>query len=132
MILYRRQNKSGKSSAESEGSPDEVFILEFLDRYMFEFFFPNLAKQQNTLSTFEGGRQWEEKARGADGQFAATKVFSSLSISFTHFFSLQVSVQLCRGKGEKANCKYQKRASEEVERFRKPDRLPFLSTMHVD
>ena len=27
MIVIRRQNKSGKSSAESEGSPDEVLIF---------------------------------------------------------------------------------------------------------
>ena len=45
MILYRRQNKSGKSSAESEGSPDEVFILEFLDICMFRFLFPTCTKQ---------------------------------------------------------------------------------------
>ena len=45
---------------------------------------------------------------------------------------LQVSLQLRRGKGKEADGKYKKGTSEEVERFRKQERLPFLSTMHVE
>ena len=46
------------------------------------------TEQQNILSTFEGWRQWQEKARGADGQFAASKVFSLIFHQFFHIFFL--------------------------------------------
>ena len=53
-------------------------------------------------------------------------------LGFVSLDPLQVSLQLRRGKGKEADGKYQEGTSEEVERFRKPDRLSFLSTMHVD
>ena len=133
MILFRRQNKSGKSSAESEGSPDEVLIWNFvIETCLCLNSNSELFKTKNISTTFEGGRQWQEKARSADGQLAATEVFFQLLTVSHIFFLLQVPLQLCGGEGEEADGKHQEGESEEVERFRKPDRLPFLSTVHVD
>ena len=98
-ILFRRQNKSGKSSAESEGSPDEVLIWNFvIETCLCLDSNSQLDKTKDISATFEGGRQWEEKARGADGQFAATEVFPQLSSVSHIFFAPGLSPTLRRGR----------------------------------
>ena len=65
--------------------------------------------------------------------FSSSLIYNVWSTSrFIWSDPLQVSLQLRRGKGKEADGKYQEGTSEEVERFRKQERLPFLSTMHVE
>ena len=115
MIVIRRQNKSGKSSAESEGSPDEVLIWNFvIETCLCLDSNSQLDKTKDISATFEGGRQWEEKARSADGQFAATEVFSPTFIRFPHFLCSRSLSNSAEGKEKKPTANIRKERARKL------------------
>ena len=133
MIVIRRQNKSGKSSAESEGSPDEVLIFGLMRYLLIPF------QQLDIWPLLKVGGSGRKKPGVLTDNLQRQRfelILFSSSLIYNIWFiwsdPLQVSLQLRRGKGKEADGKYQEGTSEEVERFRKQERLPFLSTMHVD
>ena len=87
MILFRRQNKSGKSSAESEGSPDEVLNLEFGINICLYYHSQLLQNNKIYWVQFKVGGNGRKKPGVLTDNLQRQRFFLSLSSFQFHTFS---------------------------------------------